>query len=232
MNPVSEKQVAFIGRLVAERRQTLTNLRPQWLVKPTTSREASKIIDLLMAVPTDPVDMTKVDPDLLADITILRGVVNDLPARDASFAISLIDQFDRKGTLSDRQVPYIKTLLAKATSDAPVGIHREPAVNGNIVSVYIGKNGSKQTAVYDGHGSFNWVRDGIVKFNLSDSTLMTQEDARAFGHANKFCVACLKELSDIRSMASGYGATCASNHGWHYCTTEEAVAILGLPVAD
>jgi hypothetical protein len=59
---------------------------------------------------------------------------------------------------------------------------------------------------------------------------MTQDEAAAFGRQYSFCCNCAKYLDDDRSLAAGYGPTCAANMGWHYPSYDEASTILGRPV--
>lgn len=228
----TDKQIGFIRSLISERRQVLTDLKPDWLSQaPTTVAEASRIISLLKSLPTDPKVPTDKDEELAVDIAILKNGLPDLKGRDLSFATSLIAQYEQKGRLSEKQIPYVAKLLkaldGEAVAPCPLGIHR--AEDGTIVNVYTTKNGRVGGKVLV-NGTFQWCTGAVRQYGLSQDTLMTQEDARAFGRTNGFCVACLKALTDDRSLASGYGQVCASKHGWHYCTREEAVAILGRPV--
>lgn len=53
-------------------------------------------------------------------IETLRAKLANLPARDQEFATSLLRQFDQRGSLSDRQWPYVTKLVEKAAAPAPV----------------------------------------------------------------------------------------------------------------
>lgn len=55
-------------------------------------------------------------------IDTLNTVHHQLPQRDRDFAVSLLDQYARKGSLSDKQWPYVERLIATAK-----GGPREPA---------------------------------------------------------------------------------------------------------
>ncbi len=48
--------------------------------------------------------------------------------------------------------------------------------------------------------------------HLSESTVITAEQAAAFGHSYGRCVFCHKQLSDERSTEVGYGGTCAKKY--------------------
>jgi hypothetical protein len=53
--------------------------------------------------------------DIMQAIETLRAVLPQLPARDQDFASSLLTQFARKGSLSDKQWPFVTRLVEKAT---------------------------------------------------------------------------------------------------------------------
>lgn len=72
-----------------------------------------------------------------------------------------------------------------------------------------------------------WVYMGRTGFAaMSETTLLTWEQAREFGCLTNRCVRCSIELSDDRSIAAGYGETCAGHMGWPYPNAAEAQAIL------
>lgn len=78
----------------------------------------------------------------------------------------------------------------------------------------------------------NWQRIPVKKLLLKLELLKTiaenpEESARLFGQKSKHCGYCMSPLSKDRSRASGYGETCASNHGFWYATEAEALEILG-----
>lgn len=82
-------------------------------------------------------------------------------------------------------------------------------------------------------GSFQYSPGGIklIREGLLDGTahLMTEGEASTFGQQWSFCVNCGLYLDDDRSVAAGYGPTCADNKGWRYPSYEQAAAILGRP---
>jgi hypothetical protein len=57
--------------------------------------------------------------ELSAQIAELTANLTKLPATDLGFASSLISQFSRKGSLTDRQIPHVTKLLQRARGDAP-----------------------------------------------------------------------------------------------------------------
>jgi transcription elongation factor Elf1 len=179
---------------------------------------------------------TPVSP-LAAEVAALRANLGKLNAKDQSFALSLCDAFDRYGHLSDRQAPWVSTLLARtapgaeaaAKADPPVGLHRN--ADGRIVKVYITQNGRKAGKVLTGH-SFSYA-PGAVR-GLSEDTLLTEAEARAYGRSHGVCCNCGLALgegdnamsSTLSSLYAGYGPNCAQRHGWSFPSVREAV--LGL----
>lgn len=233
MSAPSPKQIDFIRSLVSERQVYLTANKPAWLVAPATIRDASNIISLLKRVPCDPVE---VDPAQGSKVNELRALLDSLPTRDASFASSLIGQFDVKGRLSDKQWKCIDDLLARISSPSAPSKPIEPGLyilDGGVVKVYITQtNRLGAKCLIDqgnGKGAFIYVK-GLLS-RLTDAQRLTEEQAREFGKQYGFCVACARTLDDDRSLAVGYGPVCASNHDWFYPTVEQASEILGRPAS-
>lgn len=78
-------------------------------------------------------------------------------------------------------------------------------------------------------GTIEWVYEGRSSLALlSDATLMTWQQARDFGARYNFCIRCSLTLdgTDGRSIAAGYGETCARRMGWPYPSAAEAREIL------
>jgi hypothetical protein len=77
-------------------------------------------------------------------------------------------------------------------------------------------------------GSFNEVKLGrsTQRDILSALAKAPEEAARLFGRKFKICGYCSSPLSLLRSRASGYGETCAHNHGYWYASQKEAEAML------
>ena len=170
------------------------------------------------------------------DLATVMAWISDQKWSD--FAQSLAEQFARKGTLSEKQEAAARKMFAKAAArpakapvaDAPHGLHvRE---NGEIVRVLNTRNSGQKVAkrlVHDSYGDWSWEylgKRGLA--GLSTETLMSAEQAMAWGQKYLRCVACFAELTDKRSMAAGYGETCSRNHGWSYPTTAEAIDILAM----
>lgn len=229
MNAPSEKQIGFIRSLVAERQAYLAEHRPSWLVAPQSIKDASRIIELLRAVPRDPVER---DPREVSAINELRTLLNSMTTRDAGFASSLIRQYDERGTLSTKQWACITDLVNRIGKPEPKPV--EPGLyvlDDQVIKVYLTQNHRLATKALvpqpNGTGSFVYVR-GLLS-RLTDEHRLTEEQARAYGRQYGFCVACARPLNDDRSIAVGYGQTCADNHGWFYPTQEQAGELLARP---
>lgn len=79
----------------------------------------------------------------IATIDKLRGVVENLPASQQNFARSLIEQYDRKQTLSPRQWPYVQTLFDKATKqETPAPVAEEIGNMFSIVELFDNAKGN------------------------------------------------------------------------------------------
>lgn len=79
----------------------------------------------------------------------------------------------------------------------------------------------------------DWEYVGRRPFaQFTDDTVMTWEQARHLGTLTSKCIRCSTTLggdtneSEIRSLAAGYGRTCAENMGWPYPTLAEATKII------
>jgi hypothetical protein len=232
-NSVSDKQNLLIQRLLTERIVTINAMpedeRASLLVAPTTSKGASSLINRLLSIPAD---KKQASPEAVAEIDSLRAVVNKLPQRGREFAISLIQQFDQRGSLSDRQWPYVKSLILQGQDNQPEpvepGLYR---VDGSVVKVYLtdrGRPACKRLIVLgSGRGSFRYERGLLGK--VRPEHRLTEDEAQAFGRQHGLCCACARHLDDDRSLAVGYGPVCADHYGWHYPNYEEASKILNRP---
>lgn len=113
-----------------------------------------------------------------------------------------------------------------AAGPAPVGLH---LLAGKVVKVYLTQNNRLAGKVLQGH-SFTYQRGATA--GLSAATLMTAEQARAFGRETGTCCNCGEEIghgdtsSTLQSLAQGYGPVCARRNGWPTLSVTEAVATL------
>ena len=176
------------------------------------------------------------------DTTVpLRIVMDWLALQEwSSFATSVARQFDRKGELSPKQEAAARSMYAKGMAraeagpvsaeprvDPPLGLHYHP--DGRVIRV-ITTRSSKQTVAKELVGDAdNWSWNYLGKRGLAgldETTLMTHEQATAWGLKYMQCVNCQADLEDKRSLAMGYGPKCAKNHGWPYPSMAEAEEIL------
>ena len=213
MSTPSTKQTQFIQRLVGERQQALAGEFGYLLQHPLdTGRDASALINALLAVPTDP---RPVDADEQARIDALRGNLASLSPRDRTFAQSLIDQWSTKGRLSERQWPHADR-LAQPAREAKCDPQPGDIVlaDGEHYLVVAGKSGRPYAKrLVAGRweyasGGMTVARSGVI---LTGDALA--EWASQYGHAHGHCVFCALELTDERSVAVGYGPTCAEKRG-------------------
>jgi len=189
------------------------------------------------------------DPRLVA----LQGIAANPQAtpRDRDFAGSLAAWIAGGRDLTPKQAPHADKLIARYSTGTPAaaapaaeageGLYQH--ADGIVRKVYMTRNDRLACKVlvvteHDGefHGSFEYEQGGrrIVAEAVAAGTArqMTQDEAAAFGRQYSFCCNCAKYLDDDRSLAAGYGPTCAENLGWWYPTYPEAAAILQRPVTD
>lgn len=161
----------------------------------------------------------------------------------SEFAQSLAAYHIRKGYLTEKQEAAGRSMMIKCTvrefkkaadrkaaGEVPTGMHKR--ADGTVVKVYTTQAGNLVGKVLVdrlgiGGVEYEFEYRGKRALNgLSGETLMSIEDARKFGRLTSQCVNCLKQLKDERSIAAGYGATCADNHGWWYPTMAQAMEII------
>ena len=153
-------------------------------------------------------------------------------------------QAGRIEKVGGRWVTYHLDGACPAPGTAPAGVDVEPGLylfdDGSVRKVYTTRNDRTAAKVLvpsrDGNsGSFQYAPGGVrlVRNALDAGTahLMTQEEAAIYGRNFSFCVNCGLHLDDDRSLAAGYGETCARNKGWFYPSYTEAGTILGRPAA-
>ena len=160
--------------------------------------------------------------------------------KDKGFATSLLTQWEDKGSLSPKQMTYVCKFSVRGF-DMAQAAEPDPDIE---PSLYIDATGGVYRVYRRSHRLLCRTYNGVTFTNapmgvrtvakgLADGTirLLTGDEARAYGRQHNRCFNCLAmgrpgELSDDRSIAAGYGERCASRHGWHYPTAEEAAAIL------
>lgn len=227
----SERQLAYIGSLVSERRETIEAMpeeeRNALLAQPRTKYDASRLINRLLG---------EVRPGLsdaqTARADDLRNASGVLTGRDRMTALDLLRCLESRGNLTDPQWSLVSILVERATTPpAPpveVGLY---LVGDDIVKVYLTQNQRLATKVLrprgNGKGEFVYSPGWLSK--VRSEQRLTEDQAREFGRQHGFCCACARSLDDDRSLAVGYGPVCASHYGWHYPTADEASRILNRP---
>lgn len=113
----------------------------------------------------------------------------------------------------DGECPAAKVEVEEC--DCPEGMHR--LADGRIYKVQIAHHGSgrpyakilitRELADGTHRASFEYAQGAIR--NLSSATLMTMDEAKAYGALYGVCCVCAAVLTDERSIAAGIGPVCA-----------------------
>lgn len=122
-------------------------------------------------------------------------------------ASGLIDMF-KAWQQQDREAGRAAK-AAKVDAEAPEGIHLE---SDTVFKVQVAVHGSgkKYAKALNVHtGEWEYMGRGPLS-RLSESTLMTLEQAKEFGHVYGMCCRCGRTLTDEGSIAAGIGPVCAS----------------------
>lgn len=182
--PASDKQVALVKKLIAEKDVTATLFNaPAWvdgieidgkLVHPAdhmTKREASEIIDALFKCPR-------------------KGA----PVRVGSGPVEGMHFIDGQVIKVQRAVHGSGNLYAKVLV---ILVPAELAEDGTVLT--------------PAEAKFEYA-PGVVN-RTSTETLMTREDGAKFGRLYGMCVKCAATLTDEESIERGMGPVCAGK-GW------------------
>lgn len=160
-------------------------------------------------------------------------------ARDREFATSLLSQWENRGSLSERQMVYAVKFATKghklaAAAEPDPDVEPGLYIDGQVVTRIYTRSHRLLARTFNGT-TFNTDVTGVRRvfkgLALGTIRLLTGDEARAYGRQHQRCFNCLSigrpgELSDDRSIAAGYGETCADNNGWWYPTAEQAAEIL------
>jgi len=230
----SIKQTDFIRSLVGERLralscETVEEAIERLQVERLDSKQASSVIDSLLKIERDAVEATPATAAEIEAVDALDAVIENLPERDREFASSLVSQYRSRGRLSDRQWPHVHRLAAKGQNpvvEVEVGMYRHP--DGQIVRVYVTQTGNvatKTLVIESGKGRLDYTGQAPLAA-LKPEHRLTEVEAAQVGRTHGFCVACLRHLDEDRSIAAGYGPTCAKTNGWRYPSAAEAASIL------
>lgn len=205
--PATDKQVAFIRKLAAERLAkkadgTVSELTVEEVVAAREGgmdawlagldkKAASKRIDGLLAAPKKP----KAVPGGIVD--------SGIPGEDGTPPLATGAYVDtaKKGDVHVVDGEYLRVHIAQKSG-------HPYAVKAVIV----------EEAEWDGDtlvksGKVQWVyAPGVIK-TLSPSTFATAEEAAAFGKMVGRCCFCSTPIDTPESIAAGYGPVCAANRG-------------------
>jgi hypothetical protein len=122
----------------------------------------------------------------------------------------------------DRLIAKLREVRAARKAAAPAagqrveladGVYR---LNGQLYMVQHAVHGSgnqyAKRIVLEGNSVSAEYARGIIS-RLRPEMALTAEEAKAFGDVYGMCVFCLRDLTDERSKAVGYGRKCADNRG-------------------
>jgi hypothetical protein len=212
--PASPRQAQFIKSLTESRSQAIeadgkSSDAILALLDRIDTKQASSLIDVLMAMPENPRPASPLDPKRFDQVATLRQALPTLAGGDASFARSLVEQWDRKGHLSDKQWACVERLTAAPQATVEPGVYVLDG-GGTFILVYATRNGHLAGKVWDGH---SWQYESGAQRRAATGRPITAEQAAAFGHLTGQCVFCARELTDQRSIDVGYGPVCAGKNG-------------------
>lgn len=182
-----------------------------------TKHDASKLIDKLMAIPTDP------DPSMPE--IVLNSNRRGVNSYDGKCHTCGWDVEMGKGYYFSHPTGYGWAMHHKV-GECPAGtppveqeletgrIYTIEDENGNTAFARVkeSKAGNQYVMVNRGHG-WKYEKETIRTVRKSGN-LLTSEQAAAFGHMTGTCIVCEKELSTNESLSVGYGPVCAKNNGW------------------
>jgi hypothetical protein len=194
MNPVTDRQRLFIANLCAERSVALGSTHSNVLAMPcNTSRE---------------------DNALKAEVEALRQALPTLDPRDMAFASSLIQQYDKRGSLSDKQRPHVVRLAQpKQAPQCDPQTGDVVAVGDDVIMIVAGKSGRPYgKRLVEGRWTYE---SGLIQRAQQGAILKGEALARIaseYGHATGVCMFCARDLTDERSIEVGYGPVCAGHH--------------------
>lgn len=171
----------------------VTTEKPKRKERKATQPQISFIRDL-----ADRRDWSGLNPSLREHLT---GDLDEIPFKLAS---PLIDAL--------KACPFASSRQAEESSEPPEGIHYVEATE-TVYKVQVAHNGSGKKYAKQLHtdpDGDRWEYQGRNKafWSLGDGTLMTLEQAQAFGRLYGMCCVCGATLTDETSIAAGIGPVC------------------------
>ena len=222
--PASEKQIAMINDLLANRDLTGTAFEghteaPAGLTGGRNG-SASAAITALLALPrTTPASAKQVA--YIEDLRTKRAMTPEVAARLTAALAAGMTAAKASATIDWlNSQPRVAAVPAKATSPEARGItegmYKVPATGGIYkVQRAIHGSGHLMTKRLVGSGTdWTFVRDTAAMAALRPEYRMTLEEAKEFGTIYGVCVNCGAVLTDQESIARGLGPICAGKEFW------------------
>lgn len=243
--PATEKQVAFLTRLAAE--------RPMWA--DVENLHADRIPQLTKAQASAKIDEALKIPAETAAAAPVTGAQSTPKQRDfirtllAERSGNSLAEALREALNGHREAGTLTAAVASAAIEALLAIKPEGGfelnkgdihvVDGKFVRVHIGQQSGQpyacvgeviREAVWAGDGTL--LEPGEVEWNkvtglvrrLSAETKATAEQAKQFSRLAGRCIFCSHAIDTPQSTAVGYGPHCAAKYGLPWGSTVEEVA--------
>lgn len=212
---MSDKQNAFIARLVGERFKSLgaSNAAEAFTAIPLVNMsvgQKSELIDRLLKMPVDP------DPEMPAEVAQSpRKGRNDSPGTcdGCGHPLKVHEGYfygpfnDGKRWRTHHKVDQCSTEPAPVAVEVREGIYVGP--DGEYIQAYRTRNGRIGGKVWNG-SKFEYQKGAVHLAGLGHR--ITAAEAKAFGLSTERCVFCSLKLTDGRSTEVGYGPVCAENN--------------------
>lgn len=216
----SEKQMAFVKRLLDERPTLRDAAYDAEKVANMDKRQISRLIDDLMKVPAEVVDPTRLASEkqvaliakLIAerDATGIQHADHDPSTLGKAQASALIDAL-----FAAPKSKVVKSTGRKVIDEDGFYVLRHDDAEPTIYKVQIAKHGSgnlyAKRLVMDTSdgGKGEWVYEGRKPLHLPLEKL-TLELAKELGHLYGICCCCGASLTRESSIEAGIGPVCAS----------------------
>lgn len=132
-----------------------------------------------------------------------------------TFAGSLMEAYERWGSLTARQVAAVLKSIDRDGPSRPEATERPPAVEGiykvgddvfKVQKSQAGRLYAKRLIATDGKGTWEYAPGQVNRLSADD--LMPLEDAMKFGQLYGWCIVCSRKLTDEKSIAKGIGPVC------------------------